>query len=73
MSDELIPECCFCARLSVPLMDIGSPTVELDGEKVPAFCFAEAWMTAAGTTSLHACRECFENNRACMGEWKEEV
>jgi hypothetical protein len=63
------PECCFCGAEGLPVMDIGTPSVELEGEKVPPFCFAEAWMLAAGTTSLHSCRPCFEKRSDCFGVW----
>lgn len=67
------PVCCFCGAAEVELMDIGTPSVELDGEKVPPFPYAEAWMAAAGTAELHACRPCFEARKDCFGGWVPDV
>jgi hypothetical protein len=61
--------CCFCGAVDIPVMDIGSPSVELDGEMVPPFCYAEAWMAAVPGT-LTACRECFEARDDCFGGWR---
>lgn len=62
--------CCFCGAGCIPLMDIGTPSFGLDGELVPAFCYAEAWM-AAVPGGLWACRKCFESRDDCVGEWKQ--